>query len=115
MTQASSAVTARASTRVTESARGAGPGWMFAYLLLQISCQIALIIPGLSPARVVARSAAFGTSLAMLALVPGRTLSQHPVRFLAALITVILALSALNPDGAAPTAVLAHWAFHISI
>jgi hypothetical protein len=115
MTQAPTAISARATNRVAQVAQGAGPGWMFAYLLVQISCQIALIIPGLSPARVVARSAAFGASLGMLALVPGRTLFHHPVRVLAVLIVVILALSALNPDGAAPTAVLAHWAFHLSI
>jgi len=96
-------------------ARGAGPGWIFLYLGVQLACQISLLVPGLSPSRVVARSAAFGASLALLVLVPGRPLTQHLGRNLALFLAVILTLSTLHPDGANPGAVIAHWAFSLSI
>jgi len=94
---------------------GAGAGWIFLYLSIQVACQLALIIPGLSPARIVSRSAAFGASFAFLVLVPGRSLTHHTGRMLAGVIAIIVTLSLFHPEGAAATAVIAHWAFHLSI
>jgi len=95
--------------------RAAGAGWIFLYLGLQLACQISLLVPGLSPARVLARSAAFGASLGLLALVPGRPLTQHLGRFMALFLAALVTLSMLHPEGASPGAVIAHWAFHLSI
>lgn len=92
-----------------------GVGWIFAYLAIQITCQVALLVPGIGFARIVARSLAFGVSLLFLLIVPGRPLTKHPVRAAVGTILVILSLSALNPEGGGPFAVLAHWAFHLSI
>jgi hypothetical protein len=100
---------------VSLSERLPGARWIFAYLTVQIVCQVALLVPGLGLARVVARSLAFGVSLLFLLIVPGRPLTKHPVRAAVGAILIVLSFSALNPEGGSAFAVLAHWAFHLSI
>jgi hypothetical protein len=92
-----------------------GAGWIFGYLAVQITCQVALLVPGIGFSRVIARSLAFGISLLFLFIVPGRPLTRHPARAAIGVILAILFFSALNPEGAGPLAVMAHWAFHLSI
>lgn len=69
-------------------------------MLLHLGCQILLLIPALSTARVVVRTAAFGTSLAFLVLVPGKLDSRYPARPYPVYILAILALELFHPDGA---------------
>lgn len=98
-----------------ESAARAGPGWVYAYLCIQFLCQLALLPSFLAPGRILFRSAAFGTSLLFLVIVPGKAQTRHPVRHALAAVLAILALSALNPDGGAPLAIAASLAFHVSV
>jgi hypothetical protein len=93
----------------------AGPGWIYGYLAVQIVCQLALLSTTLAPSRVIFRSAAFGTSILFLALVPGRTPRQSFLRTFGFVMMGILTLSALNPNGGVAVAVIAHWAFHLAI
>jgi hypothetical protein len=95
--------------------RAPGAGWIFAYLAVQITCQLALLVPGLGVGRSVARSLAFGISLLFLLVIPGRPLTKHPVRAAVGAILIILSFSALNPEGGGAIAVIAHFSFHLAI
>ena len=92
-----------------------GVGWIFLYVAVQIACNLALIVPALSPARVVARSLSFGVSLLALMLVPGSPFTRHPVRKWLGGVVVVLLLSALNPEGDEPAAILVHAAFYVAV
>jgi hypothetical protein len=95
--------------------RFAGPGWIYACVLMQLVCQLALLVQELTPARVFIRSAAFGTSLFFLLAIPSRPQASGSVRTLAFIVIVIITLCTLNPLGGAPVAVIAHWAFNLAI
>jgi hypothetical protein len=77
---------------------GSGAGrqaavYLQAFVLLQMACQVALLVEALSPLRVLLRSAAFGLSLVALVFIPG-VARLHPARrwLLAALVFVALGL-----------------------
>ncbi|RKH32753.1 hypothetical protein D7X12_36920, partial [Corallococcus sicarius] len=59
-----------------------------AFIGLLFGCQLALLVEALSPLRVVFRILAFGTSLALLALVKGRRLKHPAMPFLLAFVGV---------------------------
>lgn len=92
-----------------------GAGWIFTYLVIQFLCQLALLVSALAPFRILFRSAAFGTSLFYLALVPGSPLHKNPLRLLVASVLAILTLSWMNPEGEGLFAASAHWLFHLAI
>jgi len=101
---------------VALSMRDGGPGWVYAYLAIEIGCQLALLSPELAPARVFFRSAAFGTSLLFLFLTPSTGMRvSHPARLMAGFAVIILSLSAFNPSGGAPLAVVAHWSLYFAV
>ena len=52
-------------------------GWVQKFVLFELACQIALLLPGIGPVRLVLRCAAFGASLAMLLMLGGRR-KGHP-------------------------------------
>jgi hypothetical protein len=91
-----------------------GPAWVYAYVCVQIACQLALLSSTLAPSRVIFRSAGFCTSLLFLALIPGTSKSSLP-RTLGIVVMALLTLAAFKPGGGAPLAVVAHLAFHIAI
>jgi hypothetical protein len=93
----------------------AGQNWVFAYICVQLGCQLALLVPALSPLRVLFRSAAFGTSLLFLLVIRGQPGARHTARTLALVSLAIITLSAFNPSGGTVLAVVAHWAFHLAI
>jgi len=68
--------------------------WFVVCLLL---CQVTLLVPGIGSARMLVRVAAFGLSLAMLALVRGRAPVRHPAFVLAWLTVMVVAVAVLNP------------------
>lgn len=92
-----------------------GPRWIFFYIFLQFFCQLVLLVPQLSVARVIARSLAFGSSLLLLAIVPGKSLTRDPARAAVLVILAIVSLSTLNPEGSTPLAVGVSWLFYIAI
>lgn len=66
-----------------------------------------LLVPSLSSARVIMRSAAFGVSLAFLALIPSRGAWRTPLRTCAICILALLGLEFFHPDGGGLFAALA--------
>ena len=81
------------------------PRWLYGFLLLQFTCQAALVAP-LGSARSGFRIATFASSLVLLALLPpgGR---PHPLRPLALAVIGLTALGMLHPDLNSPLAGLA--------
>jgi hypothetical protein len=94
---------------------GRSPAWMYVYIIAQFVCQVALIVPGLGPARPLFRSAAFGTSLAILIVAQGTPLVRHPSRVALGCVLAILTLSALNPEAGGPLATMASFCFQLAI
>lgn len=97
------------------AAKPAGQGWVFAYIYMQLGCQLALLVPALAPARVAFRSLAFGVSLLFLVIVRGHARTSHAPRTLALLAMCVITLAAFNPSGGTTLAVIAHWTFHLAI
>jgi hypothetical protein len=108
---------AEADARLMDRAATAGrsPGWMYAYVIAQMACQVILLVPGLGSLRPVFRSASFGASLAILILVQGVPLVRHPVRLALGGVLVILFLSSLNPEAGGPLAAFASFCFQLAI
>jgi hypothetical protein len=99
----------------TPEVRGAPPRWVYAFLITQFLCQLALLVPAFGPLRVVLRTLAFATSLGLFALLPGRSKCDGLTRTLVLVVLGILALSVLNPEGGGPIAAVAQWTFHLAI
>lgn len=95
--------------------RAPGAAWIFVYIAIQFACQLALLSQALAPARVFFRSAAFCASLLFLLLVPRGIGARSAARSFALVTMAILTLSAVNPAGGAPLAVVAHWALYLAI
>src|SRR4051794_18121186 len=73
--------------------------WVIAFLLLQFICQLALLVPALTPLRIGFRVASFGMSLAMLVLPPGRRgAHRHPALVAAMCVMAILLVQFMNPE-----------------
>lgn len=92
-----------------------GQGWVFAYIYMQLGCQLALLVPALAPARVAFRSLAFGVSLLFLFIVRGQPRTAHAPRTIALFALCVVTLAAFNPSGGTTLAVIAHWTFHLAI
>jgi hypothetical protein len=89
---------------------------MYAYLLVQMACQVILLIPGFGAVRPLARSAAFGMSLLVLAAVAAKpSLTRHSVRSVLWIVIMILLLSAVNPESGGPLAAFASFCMHVAI
>jgi hypothetical protein len=67
------------------------------FICLQIGCQLALLVEAMSPVRVLVRILAFGCSLLLLALVPGRRLKHPAIPFLL-VSTGVTALNLFHPQ-----------------
>jgi hypothetical protein len=67
------------------------------FICLQIGCQLALLVEAVSPLRVLIRILAFGCSLLLLVLVPGKRLKHPAIPFLLAS-TGITALNLFHPQ-----------------
>lgn len=108
---------AQADARIREQGAtiGRSANWLYVYLVAQILCQVILLVPGIGALRPLFRSAAFGTSLAILFAVPGMPLSRHPVRLAVGGVLTILFLAALNPEAGSPLAAIASFCFQLSI
>jgi hypothetical protein len=88
---------------------------MYVHLLVQMACQVVLLVPGVGAIRPLARSAAFGISLAILVAVAKPALTRHPVRAVLWVVLLILLLSAANPDSGGPLAAFASFCMHLAI
>lgn len=97
--------------------RARGEVWLYAYLVTELLCSVLLLVKELAPARVVIRSMAIGTSLLFLFVIPRRAKVpvRHPATPWALAAIIIVTLSALNPDGGAPLAVVMHWLLYLAV
>lgn len=88
--------------------------WLYGFLLLQFTCQAALVIEPLGAARMGFRVLTFVSSLAMLVLVPvgGR---PYPLRLAATAVVGITALGLLHPRLNTPLAGVAQVALTLAI
>lgn len=96
-------------------ARPQGPTWVYVFVVVQLVCQLSLLIQGVQALRVFVRSAAFGTSLLFLVLGPRRERRGGAVRVLALGALAILTLAMFNPLGGTAISVIAHWTFCVAI
>jgi hypothetical protein len=81
-----------------------------AFIVFQLACQL-MLISGLAGVRVLVRMAAFGASLALLALLRGRG-SAHPARGPAILVFAILGVCVFHPETSSPLAGVAQVALY---
>ncbi|MFL5349885.1 MAG: hypothetical protein ACJ8AT_34335 [Hyalangium sp.] len=84
------------------------------FIALEILCQLALLVESLSALRVVFRILSFGASLAMLVLVPGRSL-RHPALPLVLGAMGFTALNFFHPEAGTALAGLAQLGIQLSI
>jgi hypothetical protein len=98
---------------VVEDSKGAR--WFYAYLALQIVCQLALLVPVLAPFRLIFRISAFGSSLAILLLAPGRASTSSFQRSVLIACLVVVAGSRVKPHTAHVLASFAHFSFYLAI
>ena len=89
--------------------------WLYGFVAFEFLCQLALLIPLLAPIRALFRTAAFGASLVLLVVVPGRPLARHPARPLLVAVFVILVLQLLNPGGVGMIPALAQIAVYLAV
>ncbi|MFY2564145.1 hypothetical protein ACN469_41525 [Corallococcus terminator] len=88
--------------------------WVPVFIGLLIICQLALLVEAIAPLRVVVRTLAFGLSLALLALVPGRGLKHPALPFVLASLG-ITALNFFNPGTVSPLGGAAQLGIQLSI
>jgi hypothetical protein len=93
-------------TNETDGAGRSSP-WLIGFVLLHLSCQLLLLIPGLSSIRVGVRMAAFGVSLAFLVIIPSKNVWRTPLRACALCILMLLGLEFFHPEGGGLSAALA--------
>src|SRR5271170_2444129 len=84
------------------------------YILYQIACQLALLIPSIGGIRSFVRFSAFGASFIMLALLYRRR-ERHPATKPAAWVLAIVGLSILHPTTNSFAAGIAEAALYFAI
>ena len=73
------------------------PRWLLGFVIFEFACQLALLIPSISPLRTAVRVGAFGGSLVVLFLLRSAR-QKHPASSLALCIVAILIASLANPE-----------------
>jgi hypothetical protein len=87
--------------------------YLLAFIVLQITCQVALFVPGLGAFRSLSRVVAYATSLALLVVVPGRG-TPHPAYVWAVASVAIVALGLFHPN-TSPLAGLAQTGMYLAV
>jgi hypothetical protein len=89
--------------------------WLFAFILLEISCQLLLSVAGgEQPVRIAVRAVAIGAGLAFILLVPGSLRLPSLLPWLLATIT-ILSLGLLHPETEGIVSGLAQVLLYVSV
>jgi hypothetical protein len=84
------------------------------FILVLTLCQLALLVEAIAPVRVVVRSLVFGLGLALLVLVPGRSLKHPAMPFLLGALG-FTALNFFNPGTVSPLAAVAQLGIELSV
>lgn len=69
------------------------------FMMLQILCQVALLIPGIGPFRIVLRMAAFGASILLLWMLPKGECMPHPAARAAVTVLLLYVAGIVHPNG----------------
>ena len=94
----------------------ASPRWLIFYYVVQIACQLALLVTWLSGARLFFRSTSYVISLILLAVTAGRTTAgRQPAARLALVTLAILGLEIFHPQTESAIGALATIAMYAAI
>jgi hypothetical protein len=94
--------------------RSASAFWLIAFVIFQMVCQVLLLFEVPNAVRLFLRTAAFTSSLALILIVPGRSL-RHPALPLAWLMVAWLCLQMLHPYLNTPLAGMAQIGLYVAI
>jgi hypothetical protein len=103
-----------------EAAQAAPPAapepwtWVERFVLLQLLCQLALLLPGLGAGRLVVRLAALGSSLVLLAVIRGRR-GFHPSARAGLAVVAVLFVCVFHPDTPSLFGGAAHAGLYIAL
>jgi hypothetical protein len=75
-----------------------GAPWVQRFVVFLLLCQLALLAPGIGGGRMLVRAAAFGGSLALLALLRGRGAARHPSSTPALLTLLVVGIAIFHPE-----------------
>jgi hypothetical protein len=100
-------------TRARTSQQGAA-AWAWLFVLVQIGCQLGLLVESLGALRVLMRSAAFGASILFLLLVPGAT-RRHPAHVWLLACLAVVGLSVFHPATNTPLGGIAHAMLYLAV
>jgi hypothetical protein len=89
--------------------------WLLSLFLIQIACQIALLVEYLAPMRVVFRTVPFLSSMAGLVFVPGVARRRHPSQPWALAALAVLGLGVLHPSTSSPVVAFAAFSLYLAI
>ncbi len=92
-----------------------GADWICGYLIFVFACQLLLLVPGLSPVRVILRTAAFGASMALIAILPWQRDRLHPAMWAGWAIVGIVAMGMFHPTTNTLLSGLAEWMMYVAI
>jgi hypothetical protein len=81
--------------RAESKAKGQA-NWLLRFVLVQLGCQLVLLIPQIGPFRPICRVAAFGISIALLFFLPARG-PLHPSARIAVAVLLILGVEFFHP------------------
>jgi hypothetical protein len=87
---------------------------LIGFVVLQIVCQLALLVPALAGTRVVVRIVPFASSLALLVFVPARG-PRHRAASWALAVLAILCVQAFHPDSYSIFVSVAHTILYLAI
>lgn len=88
--------------------------WVYAFIVFELACQFALIIPGIDAIRSALRVAVFGGSLILMVLLP-RGRFPHPALKAAIWAVLIVGLGIFHPETSSPVAGVAAIAMYVAI
>jgi hypothetical protein len=89
--------------------------WLLGYVLLQLSCQLLLLVPFLANARLAIRIATFSAGLLFLVVIPRKGAAKVPIQNIATYILGLLVLEAFHPEGSTALGALAAVALNLAI
>lgn len=89
--------------------------WLVGFALLHLTCQLMLLVPGLSDVRIALRMAAFGVSLAFLVIIPSKHTWRTPLRTCALCILGLLTLEFVHPEGSGLLAAFAAIMLNVAV
>jgi hypothetical protein len=89
--------------------------WLFAFVGVEIACQLALLSEAIAPVRLFVRIAAFIGSIAYVFLLQAKSVRSHPSGRLAIVALAILTASILHPETSSVWGGIASVSLHLAV